>query len=75
MSHVLNPFSTNRNPDQVLEKWHVELDYDLVKIIQDGCGDLLTTFGYRLVGSREEYANKSISYLPKINPDEQSTNL
>lgn len=73
MSRVLNPFSTNRNPDQVLEKWHHELDFDLVKSIQAGCGELLTTFGYRLVTTRQEYANKSISYLPEI--DSESINL
>ena len=37
--------------------------------IQTGCLDLLTTFGYQLVTTREDYANKSISYLPEMNDD------
>ena len=66
---MLNPFSTNRNADAVLEKWPNELSYDLVMKIQTGCLDLLTTFGYQLVTTREDYANKSISYLPEMNDD------
>ena len=66
---MLNPFSTNRNADAVLEKWPSELNYDLVMKIQTGCLDLLTTFGYHLVGTPEEYANKSISYLPDLNDE------
>ena len=65
VSRVLNPFSTNRNPDVVLEKWSSELSYELVMKIQHGCEDLLNTFGYKLVTSREAYANKSMSYLPE----------
>ena len=63
---MVNPYGTKRIASNVLERWPNELDFDLVKRIEEGCSDLIETFGYKFIGKFEEYGNKSISYLPDI---------
>ena len=59
-------FSTSRKASDVLERWPDELSYDIVKGIDEGCGRLLQTFGYKMVGTEKEYEDKTISYLPEL---------
>ena len=63
---MVNPYGTRRIASNVLERWPNELSYMVVKRIELGCADLLDSFGYKLIGSEEEYSNKSISYLPDL---------
>ena len=64
VSSVLKPFSTHRISSSLLAQWPTELGFDLVNRIQDGCSDLVGTFGYKMVIDELSYKNKSISYLP-----------
>ena len=63
---VVNPFGTKRISSNVLERWPQQMRYEVVRDIEAGCADLLETFGYKIVGSETEYANKSRSYLPDL---------
>ena len=62
----VNPFGTKRISANVLEKWPTELPFDLVKAIEAGCAELLDTFGYKLIGSIDDFQNKTKSYLPEL---------
>ena len=66
-------FSTNRKASDVLERWPSNLPYEVVKGIDEGCGHLLQTFGYKMVGTEKEYEDKTISYLPEL-PEPEFTN-
>ena len=59
-----NPFGTYRNSATVLETWPSKLPYEIVVGIQEGCKELLLEFGYKFVRSRDEYEDKTVSYLP-----------
>ncbi|CBY20999.1 unnamed protein product [Oikopleura dioica] len=61
-----NPFGTYRNAAAVLETWPSKLSYEIVAGIQEGCEELMEEFGYKFVRSKEEYEDKSVSYLPDI---------
>ena len=61
-----NPFGTYRNAAAVLETWPSKLSYEIVAGIQEGCEELMEEFGYKFVRSKEEYEDKTVSYLPDI---------
>ena len=61
-----NPFGTYRNSAAVLETWPSKLSYEIVAGIQEGCRELMEEFGYKFVRSKEEYEDKTVSYLPDI---------
>ena len=61
-----NPFGTYRNSATVLETWPSKLSYEIVDGIQKGCKELMVEFGYKFVRSKEEFEDKTVSYLPEL---------
>ena len=62
----VDTYGTSRDSESILERWPKTVPYDVVLAIEDGCRDLMKTFGYKFVGNRAEYSNKKTSYLPTL---------
>merc|ERR1719350_2379076 len=46
-------YGTTRNSKKVVFKWRNKLDWETVRILQEGCRDTLDEFGYRLFTKNE----------------------
>lgn len=52
-----NPYSTNRNSAETMERWRKDLSFEQVKQVQKVCSDALNYFGYKIVKSETELHN------------------
>ncbi|KAM4642028.1 carbohydrate sulfotransferase 4-like [Discoglossus pictus] len=61
----------SRNSSEVVNKWRRDLDFELVKNIQNGCQEAMELFGYLRVITPKEQKNQSLNLIEDMNVDEQ----